>query len=95
VLDVGQNKLRVIPNALVHFLNNLHTLNISNNDIDRLPPLLGLHPVLQNISCDGNPLKQIRRAVIDKGPVALKAFLKDKFIKGQDDIVENWALQRE
>jgi len=68
---------------------------LNNNDLDRLPPLLGLHRCLTNISCDGNPLKQVRRAVIEKGPAAIKAYLKDKFVEGQDDVIEAWALQRQ
>ena len=94
VLDVGQNKIRELPIAFVHFLSNLTSLTISNNDIDKLPPLLGFHSKLNSLVVEGNPLKQVRRAIIERGTVAILAFLKDKFIKNQDDIVEEWALLR-
>ena len=95
VLDVGQNKVRELPVALVHFLPNLTTLTLSNNDIEKLPPLLGFHKSLTNLQVEGNPLKQVRRAVIERGTVAILAFLKDKYTGNQDDVVEEWALLRE
>ena len=95
VLDVGQNKVRELPVALVHFLPNLTSLTISNNDIEKLPPLLGFHKNLTNFQVDGNPLKQVRRAIIERGTDAILAFLKDKYISSQDDVVEEWALLRE
>ena len=94
VLDVGQNKIRELPIAFVHFLPNLTSLTISNNDIDKLPPLLGFHTKLNNLVVEGNPLKQVRRAIIERGTVAILAFLKDKFVENKDDVVEEWALVR-
>ena len=66
-----------------------------NNDLNKLPNLLGFHKKLSMLSVEGNPLKSIRRAVIEKGTIAILKFLRDKFIEGQDDIVEKWALTRE
>jgi hypothetical protein len=42
---------------------------------------------------DGNPLKSIRRPIIEKGSDSLMKYLRDKFIEGKDDIVEEWALE--
>jgi Leucine-rich repeat (LRR) protein len=49
VLDLGNNKLREIPVALVHYLEGLTLLNLGNNDIDRLPHLLGNHKILKTL----------------------------------------------
>lgn len=95
VVDVGQNKIRELPVAFVHFLGNLNSLTISNNDVEKLPPLLGFHSKLNNLHVDGNPLKQVRRATIQRGTDAILAYLKDRFMKDKDDIVEEWALLRE
>lgn len=95
VVDVGQNKIRELPVAFVHFLGNLNSLTISNNDIEKLPPLLGLHTNLKNLQVDGNPLKQVRRAIIQRGTDAILLYLKDRYIKDKDDIVEEWALLRD
>jgi hypothetical protein len=42
-LDIGTNKIREIPVAFVHYMRNLNTLTLINNDLEKLPPLLGLH----------------------------------------------------
>ena len=92
VLDLGANKIQQLPNAFVHFLGKLIQLTLSNNDLGQLPHLLGFHKNLRNLSVDGNPLKSIRRTIIDKGTDAILKFLKDKFIDGKDDMIEEWAL---
>ena len=43
VLDLGNNKIRELPIALVHFLTNLGNLCLINNDLAVLPPLMGFH----------------------------------------------------
>ena len=44
---------------------------------------------------DGNPLKSIRRQIIDKGAVGLMTYLRDKYRDGIDNKIEEWALQWE
>lgn len=86
VLDLGNNKIRDIPIALVHFMENLNLFNIQNNDInDRgVPNLLGLHNNIKTLSLDGNPLKSIRRAIIEKGTEAILKYLRDKYVEERD-----------
>jgi len=97
VVDLGNNKIKEIPIALVHYLTNLNLLNIQNNDIsDRgIPHLLGLHKTLKTLQIDGNPLKSIRRPIIEKGTEGVLKYLRDKFVEGRDDLVEEWALEME
>jgi len=61
VLDVGGNKIQEVPIALVHYLTNINLLNLSNNDINNVPYLLGFHKTLKTLQLDGNPMKSIRR----------------------------------
>jgi len=75
VLDLGNNKIREIPIALVHYLSQLNLLNLVNNDLDKIPHLLGLHKVLKTLQIDGNPLKTIRRAVIERGTEGILKYL--------------------
>ena len=46
-LDVGTNKIREIPIALAHFMRRLTQLTLVNNDIEKLPHLLGFHKNLK------------------------------------------------
>ena len=97
VLDLGNNKIREIPIALVHYCENLNLLNIQNNDIsDRgIPNLLGLHKTIKTLQIDGNPLKSIRRPIIEKGTEAILKYLRDKFVEERDSQVEEWAIEQE
>ena len=95
ILDVGNNKIREVPIALVHYLENLNLINLGNNDIDRLPNLFGLHKTLKTIQIDGNPMKSIRRPIIEKGTDSILRFLREKFVEGKDNLVEDWALETE
>ena len=49
VLDVGSNKIDKIPIAMIHFMPNLTTLTLINNDLVSLPSLVGLHKNLKNL----------------------------------------------
>jgi Leucine-rich repeat (LRR) protein len=80
VLDVGNNKIRELPVAFVHFLSNLGNLCIVNNDLASLPPLMGFHKTLSSLQVDGNPLKSVRRQIIEKGTPAILLHLREKYV---------------
>ena len=50
-----------------YFLQNLNFFNIQNNELKNLPNGLGMIKKLKSLNIDGNPIKLIRRAVLDKG----------------------------
>ena len=50
-------------------LQSLHTLDVSANELADLPPALGWLPSLARLACDGNPMRRVRRALVD-GPVS-------------------------
>jgi hypothetical protein len=54
-----------------------------------------MHKNLKNIQVDGNPLKSIRRAIIDKGSQGVLTYLMDRYVEGTDNIVEQWALDQD
>lgn len=95
ILDLGNNKIKEVPVALVHYMHNLTLLNLVNNDLFNIPPLLGHHKTIKTIQIDGNPLKAIRRPIIEKGADAILKFLRDKFVEDRDSLVEDWALEQE
>lgn len=48
-VDLGGNKIQEIPVAFVHFLKGLCQLTLMNNDIQKLPNLIGMHKTIKNI----------------------------------------------
>ena len=91
MLDLGHNKIREVPTALVYYLANLNSLTAVNNDLTSLPPWIGFHKRLSTLQVDGNPLKQIRRQIVEKGTQEIMRYLRDKFVEGRDDQIEDWA----
>lgn len=60
-------------------MSRLEELNLANNDLGALPPTLGLlSPVLRSLSLEGNPLRTIRRPILERGSAAVLQYLKDK-----------------
>lgn len=49
---------------------SLNYLNVENNSLTKIPTVLGFMK-LSGLKIDGNPLKLIKRTVIDKGTVAI------------------------
>ncbi|KAF8413904.1 hypothetical protein HHK36_001900 [Tetracentron sinense] len=78
ILDLSQNSLQLIPEGFKN-LTSLTELDLSNNNITALPPELGLlETSLQALRIDGNPLRSIRRAILDRGTKAVLTYLKDR-----------------
>lgn len=84
VLDIGGNKVTELPVAFVKLLPELTQLVIINNDLQKLPNMLGLHKKIKNISVEGNPLRSIRRPIIAKGSAGILQYLGDRYIEAND-----------
>ncbi|CDP05894.1 unnamed protein product [Coffea canephora] len=77
-LDLSQNSLQHIPQG-VKDMTSLTQLDLSDNNISALPPELGmLEPSLQVLKLDGNPLRSIRRTILDRGTKAILKYLKER-----------------
>ena len=95
-IDVSSNSLQKLPESLGRCIN-LRALDASNNDLAELPCSLGTLPKLQRIALDGNPLRSVRRDVIERGCEAIKAFLRTRAATpaerhGDDDGFDPLAL---
>uniref|UniRef100_H0VEU7 Leucine-rich repeat-containing protein 40 n=1 Tax=Cavia porcellus TaxID=10141 RepID=H0VEU7_CAVPO len=76
VLDLRDNKLKSVPDEIA-LLQSLERLDLSNNDISSLPCSLGnLH--LKFLALEGNPLRTIRREIINKGTQEVLKYLRSK-----------------
>ncbi|XP_071905299.1 plant intracellular Ras-group-related LRR protein 6-like isoform X5 [Coffea arabica] len=77
-LDLSQNSLQHIPQGIKD-MTRLTELDLSDNNISALPPELGLlEPSLQVLKLDGNPLRSIRRTILDRGTKAILKYLKER-----------------
>jgi Leucine-rich repeat (LRR) protein len=76
IFDVSNNQISNISDSIFH-KQSLNYLNVENNNISKLPTVIGFMKLL-GLKVDGNPLKLIKRAVIEKGTVALMDFLRTK-----------------
>ena len=52
-------------------------LNLANNNLSKIPTVLGFMKLL-GLQIDGNPLKLIKRQVIEKGTVAIMDYLRTR-----------------
>ncbi|KAG0616095.1 hypothetical protein M758_5G090100 [Ceratodon purpureus] len=83
LLDVSQNSISVVPEWIT-CLARLETLDISDNNVSQLPPKLGLlEPSLKHLKVDGNPLRSIRRGILEKGTNTLLRYLLDRIPAGE------------
>ena len=46
-LDLGGNKMTEVPVALIHYCKSICQLTLINNDIQRLPNLIGMHKCIK------------------------------------------------
>lgn len=65
---------RLLPTAL----RRLDELLLANNDLSSLPPQLGTLTSLRALTLEGNPLKSIRRPVIERGTPAVLEWLRSR-----------------
>lgn len=71
ILDIGNNKITEIPVAFVHFMSSIQDLIVSNNEIRKLPPLLGYRKSIKKLAIDGNPMTTLKRQIILNGTEAI------------------------
>ncbi|XP_037595677.1 leucine-rich repeat-containing protein 40 isoform X4 [Cebus imitator] len=76
VLDLRDNKLKSVPDEII-LLHSLERLDLSNNDISSLPYSLG-NLRLKFLALEGNPLRTIRREIINKGTQEVLKYLRSK-----------------
>ncbi|KFR12961.1 Leucine-rich repeat-containing protein 40, partial [Opisthocomus hoazin] len=82
VLELRDNKIKSVPDEIT-LLQKLERLDLANNDISRLPYTLGTLPQLKFLALEGNPLRTIRRDLLQKGTQELLKYLRSKI---QDDV---------
>uniref|UniRef100_A0A8B9QSY5 Leucine-rich repeat-containing protein 40 n=1 Tax=Anas platyrhynchos TaxID=8839 RepID=A0A8B9QSY5_ANAPL len=79
VLELRDNKIKSVPDEIT-LLQKLERLDLANNDISR--PCSGHLLMLKFLALEGNPLRTIRRDLLQKGTQELLKYLRSKI---QDD----------
>lgn len=81
ILLMGGNKIAEIDASEergLGKLKRLHTLDLSNNNIDVVPPLLGNMKQIRALELNGNRFRQPRAQILAKGTESIMAYLRDR-----------------
>jgi Leucine-rich repeat (LRR) protein len=94
-LDFGSNKLKSIDGQMLIQLKRLKCLDLRNNDISELDPVIGSMTTLQALVLLGNPLRSIRHNILEKTPLVLK-LLRDRLTgaASEDEVMQSVSLQQ-
>ncbi|CAB4054425.1 Leucine-rich repeat-containing protein 40 [Lepeophtheirus salmonis] len=76
-LDLKFNKVSAIPEEIAS-LQSLERLDFANNCLVDLPSVLGLLPNVMSIVFEGNPIKTIRRDILNRGANGLMKYLRSR-----------------
>ena len=90
-LDLGNNKIGVLPENIDNCIPNIKNLNLENNELKSIPTELGFLRI-SKLVISGNPLKQIRFNVISGGTNTILDYLK-KMHKGVYSVKEDDSVQ--
>ena len=93
--DLGSNRLKSIDGQMLIQLKRLKCLDLRNNDIAELDPIIGGMTTLQALVLQGNPLRSIRHNILEKTPLVLK-LLRDRLtgVPSEDEVIQSVQLQQ-
>lgn len=75
-LTVSNNNITNV-NALTA-LKSLTYCDLSNNDLQNLDPRIGLMTTLKTLNLEGNPIRSIRRPILERGVSAILSYLRSQ-----------------
>ncbi|GAX78678.1 hypothetical protein CEUSTIGMA_g6116.t1 [Chlamydomonas eustigma] len=79
VLKLAGNKISMIPDVIAQACPRLEELDVTNNNISNVTPYISLlSATLRSLLLEGNPLRTMRRTVLDGGTPKILAWLKDR-----------------
>eukprot|EP00761_Pharyngomonas_kirbyi_P007788 gb/GECH01007799.1/.p1 GENE.gb/GECH01007799.1/~~gb/GECH01007799.1/.p1 ORF type:complete len:614 (+),score=171.24 gb/GECH01007799.1/:1-1842(+) len=78
ILDLSDNAVNTLDVDILMNLKKLSVLNLTNNDLSKVPPELGLITSLRSLTLEGNPIRLIRRTVLQKPTSQLLEYLRSR-----------------
>jgi Leucine-rich repeat (LRR) protein len=77
-LFASANQIKSIDVNGLLGLKELTSLDLSNNDISQVPPLLGNVEWLRHLELGGNPFRIPRVNILSKGTASVLEYLRDR-----------------
>lgn len=84
-VDIGTNKIDLIPYKLYKSMPNLKILNLENNELRNVPSDLCMLYNLNKLNLNGNPIKSMRSNIISAGSQSILDYLKKMHKFDQED----------
>ncbi|KAH8295424.1 hypothetical protein KR018_011005, partial [Drosophila ironensis] len=78
ILIASENHIKLLNVSGLQCMPRLTTLDLRNNDIDNVPPILGNLTNITHLELVGNPFRQPRHQILMKGTDAIMSYLRDR-----------------
>ncbi|XP_068152897.1 leucine-rich repeat-containing protein 40 isoform X2 [Drosophila tropicalis] len=78
VLVASDNHIKVLNISGLKAMSRLATLDLRNNDIEFIPPILGNLTNITHLELIGNPFRQPRHQILIKGTESIMSYLRDR-----------------
>ncbi|KAH8280995.1 hypothetical protein KR054_006480 [Drosophila jambulina] len=78
ILIASENHIKMLNVSGLKSMPRLSTLDLRNNDIDSIPPILGNLTNITHLELVGNPFRQPRHQILMKGTEAIMSYLRDR-----------------
>ncbi|XP_017084514.2 leucine-rich repeat-containing protein 40 isoform X3 [Drosophila eugracilis] len=78
ILIASENHIKMLNVSGLKTMPRLSTLDLRNNDIDSVPPILGNLTNITHLELVGNPFRQPRHQILMKGTDAIMSYLRDR-----------------
>ncbi|XP_043656083.1 leucine-rich repeat-containing protein 40 isoform X3 [Drosophila teissieri] len=78
ILIASENHIKMLNVSGLQSMPRLSTLDLRNNDIETVPPILGNLTNITHLELVGNPFRQPRHQILMKGTDAIMSYLRDR-----------------
>ncbi|BFF92870.1 leucine-rich repeat-containing protein 40 [Drosophila madeirensis] len=78
ILIASDNHIKELNVSGLKCMPRLSTLDLRNNDIDFIPPILGTLTNITHLELVGNPFRQPRHQILMKGTDSIMSYLRDR-----------------